>query len=165
MQWYCIISRFICTVDVAFLHTGRECLVFLESIAIFPAVGQYIHKQFLYVSVQIMIFDSFYHPIAVQIHQNQNLKCQFTGKFVQHCIDEPKKVSREAFICVMGHNSLKVCICGLSEQHSFRNYDVPTENFAVSCSVSFNNIVNILGRYPIAEFLQVLLLQISSQPF
>ena len=35
---------------------------------------------------------------------------------------ETKKVSREACICVMLHNSSKVCICGLSGQHSFRNY-------------------------------------------
>ena len=92
-------------------------------------------------------------------------KYQFK-KSAQYCNDEPKNVSREAFISVIWHNSLKFYICGLSGIHSFWNYDIPTGNFAVPCSISFNTMVNILRRYPIAEFLQVLLLCIDSKdPF
>ena len=36
--------------DLGSLHSGRESLVCLESIVIFSAVGQCVHKSFLYVS-------------------------------------------------------------------------------------------------------------------
>ena len=51
-----IISRFFCIVeDLGSLHLGRESLVCLESIVIFPVVGQYIHKLLLYVFTLAMI--------------------------------------------------------------------------------------------------------------
>ena len=46
----------------------------LESIAIFSALSQYIHKQFLCISAQAMIFNNLHYPITVQIHAYQDLE-------------------------------------------------------------------------------------------
>ena len=40
---------------------------------IFPAVDQDIHESLLYVSAQAMIFNKFYHDIALKIHADQDL--------------------------------------------------------------------------------------------
>ena len=70
-----IISRFICMVeDVESLQNGRESLICLESMVIFPAFHQYIHESLLYVSAQAMIFNKFYHPTAAKIHGDQDLE-------------------------------------------------------------------------------------------
>ena len=42
--------RFIFMEDLESLYTGKGRLFCLERIIIFPVVGQYIHKLFLYVS-------------------------------------------------------------------------------------------------------------------
>ena len=103
-----------------------------------------------------MIFNKFYHPIAVQIYAHQDLEnVSLSGNF-HNTVNSKRyrrKVSREAINGVMRYNSFRFYICGLSGQHSFRNYDIPTGNFAVPCRVSFSTIVSILRRYLAAEFL------------
>ena len=100
-----------------------------------------------------MIFNNFYHPIAVQILQNQDLEnVSLSGNLRSTVLMNPKRY----------HGKPSFVLCGTIPRRSafadcldntLRNYDIPTGNLAVSCSVSFNIIVNILRRYPIAEFL------------
>ena len=67
-----------------------------------------------------MVFNTFYHPIAVKIPADQDLEnISLSGNLCSTVLMNPKTFHGKPSLVLCGTIPLKFCICGLSGQHSW----------------------------------------------